>query len=551
MEVAKLSKLSERLAQLLKKPEGEQDKLNSVRVIRLIIAAVIFALAVVLAMPTVLRYVLLGLSLLVAGYDLVLDAINSVEERDFFAASLLLVFTAVVAFALGYPAEAASLILVYQLGQIVLTVMEERSRRAALDLAAEEDEEAAARLAERLQDRDATVLRLAGTVKQSAAFVLKIAMALALVYAVVLLFLGNFSLRVSLHRALVILVLCTPGSVVAAMPLTAAFGLGFSAQQGVEFNRAAAMENTAQANAFVFDKAGIFSQEEPRVLSVHSDLIDSRTLMNFAAHAVYYSEQPFAQAIASVYATDYMLDVIGEFKEIPGSGVELQISGKPVLLATAAVMAERGVRIPQEKPSEGMMLYLAVSGRYVGKIEISDSFNAEAAELANDIQELGVRRCVLLTEDANEESQRVGEALGFEEIYAECDTAKKLRFLTELKEEGKDPVYVYANGFEAHSDANVDIRVGRKSRFADALARPEQLSRLPFSVRICRRMLQIGTENAVFAFAVKALLIFLAMIGYCNLWFAVFADIAATLATYLNAGRITQESLLDRLHRRG
>lgn len=57
-------------------------------------------------------------------------------------------------------------------------------------------------------------------------------------------------------------------------------------------------------------------------------------------------------------------------------------------------------------------------------------------------------------------------------------------------------------------------------------------------------MKEVAIENAVFAFVVKAILIFLSIIGYCNVWFAVFIDIVAILATMLNAVRVTNESLI-------
>lgn len=539
-----MSKLLERISQFIKRSDGERTQTNTFRLVRLILAGVIFALAVVIAMPTVLRFILLALSSIAAGYDLVIDAINSVEERDYFAASLVLVVTALLAFMLNYPGEAAAMILVYQFGKLVLGFIAARSRKAALDCLSDADEDTAARIAEREQHKEATELKLADTIRSSGGFVLKLAMAASVLYAVLLLFLGDYSLRISLHRALMIVVVCTPASLVAAMPLTGLFGLCFSAQEGVEFNSASTMEKMAEANAFVFDKAGTFSQEEPRVLAVYSDLIDSRTLMNFAAHAVYYSEQPFSQAISSAYGADYMLEVISDFHEIPG-GVQVQISGNPVLLATAAVMAEKGIRVPQEQSADVQTFYLVVSGRYVGRIEISAAFNLEAQDLAANVMECGINRCILLTDDGREESQRVGEALGFDEVHGECDTEKKLKLISELKAEGKKPVYVYANGFEAHSEAEVDIRVGKKSRFADVLVKPENLSQLPFALQICRRMQAVATENAVFAFMIKAILIFLSMIGYSKLWFVVFLDLAAAVATQLHASRVTQEPLLN------
>jgi Cd2+/Zn2+-exporting ATPase len=63
-------------------------------------------------------------------------------------------------------------------------------------------------------------------------------------------------------------------------------------------------------------------------------------------------------------------------------------------------------------------------------------------------------------------------------------------------------------------------------------------------IQICRRMLELLRENAIFAIAVKAILIFLSFIGYSTLWFVVFIDTVTALATMLNAIRVTTPSLL-------
>ena len=545
-------KLSDRIPAFLQKLAGrETGKLNKVLAIRLIMAAVLLAVARIVQMPTVVRYILLVVSFLVAGLDLFIDSIKSVEEGDYFAPSLLVLLVAIIAFCIAFPVEAAALVLVYQLGMVVVSYVDDRSRKAALELLGDQDNDIVTRTQERLRADGAEKLKLADTVGKSASLVLKIAMAGALLFAIVILFLGDFSVRTSLHRALMILIVCTPFSVIAAMPLTGIYGMCFSAQQGVVFNDAATMEDSAQVRTVVFDKAGIFSQDKPRVLSVQSNILDNRTFMNFAAHAVYYSEQPFAQAISSSYGAEYKLDVISDFQEIPGNGVELQIAGNPVILATPSVFALREIRIPQEQISEGQAYYMTVAGRYVGRILISDSVNAEARDLPESMLESGVRQCILLTEEGSEESQRLGDLLGFQEVYSECDTEKKLRVLSDLSGDSQGKLaYIYANGFEAHSAADVDIRVSKRTKFADALVHPDQISNLPFAIRACKRMVEIAKENAIFAFAVKAILIFLSMIGYSNLWFVMFVDMAATVATQLHASRISQESLISKIKNR-
>ena len=60
-----------------------------------------------------------------------------------------------------------------------------------------------------------------------------------------------------------ILVLCTPLSVVSAMPLTGIVAQCFAAGQGALFNKARNLEDLAHAETAVFDKAGVFSEEAP------------------------------------------------------------------------------------------------------------------------------------------------------------------------------------------------------------------------------------------------------------------------------------------------
>ena len=53
-------------------------------------------------------------------------------------------------------------------------------------------------------------------------------------------------------------------------------------------------------------------------------------------------------------------------------------------------------------------------------------------------------------------------------------------------------------------------------------------------------------QNAIFVFVIKAILVVLSIIGYSNLWFVVFMDTVAALATLLNAIRVTTPSLLKK-----
>ena len=131
-----------------------------------------------------------------------------------------------------------------------------------------------------------------------------------------------------------IILVCTPASIVAAMPLAGIAGIGQSASKGILFGKASALEKAANIKTAVFDKAGIFSDDSPEVLKMQSSILDDDTFMNFAAHAAYYSDQPFAKAISDIYDQEYKLDVVSDFKDLTGYGVEFKIGVTPDLLAT-------------------------------------------------------------------------------------------------------------------------------------------------------------------------------------------------------------------------
>ncbi len=520
---------------------------DTILVIRLILASVIFAISLIFSkLPDWVGLLLLIVSAGIAGYDIVLDAAASIAEREFFSTPLIVALVAVISYIIGYGAEGAALVILYQIGLLLIAYVEERTRRSAIQLLEYQDEATKNRLIDLILRDGAGQMNIESVLGSSAGRILKYAMIVSLVYAVALPIITNYSFRVSIHRALTIILIATPMSIVVSMPLAGIIGMCFSARNGVVFDSAELMEVAADTEIAVFDNTGVFCEENPRLVCLQTDVIDNNTFLTFAAHALYYSNQPIARAIASVYTKDYQLSVISNFVDIPGYGVELDIGNAHVVLATRELFVGRGVKLPFEGDEEGHNFFMTVADRYVGKLVIESELTVEADGLGNELKEAGVKRCVLLTEDGNIESRKIADYLEFGEIYCECDTAKKLRVVQELKSGAKGSVmFVYSGGVESHSEADVDIRVNKRGKYADVLVSPEYIVNLPFAVQVCKRVREIAIENAVFAFVVKMILVFLSIIGYCNIWFAIFIDTAAAIATILNTIRVTRESLIN------
>jgi len=521
---------------------------NTVMVIRLVVASVIFAVSLIVSMPEFLRIILLVLTAAAAGYDIVLNAINYIEEGNFFAVPVVVLFIAVLAYFIGFSIEGAALILLYQIGLLLIDYAQEHTKKSALDLLSYQEDGIKGKFAEIVNDKEASSMSIEAVMQGSASSVLKLAMILSVVYAIVLPIFTNYTYIVSIHRALTIILIATPMSVVVSIPLAAIVGMCYSAQQGVVFDDASSMEALADSTVAIFDKGGIFADECPRIIAMYSDILDSSTFMNFVAHSVYYSEQPIAKTVAAAFSQEYKLDVISDFHDVPGHGMELKIDGIPVSFGTKDLYFGREVDLPEDNDAIGQAYYMVVANKYVGKVVVSAEVNEETENLIPEMKAVGIERCVLLTEDSKQLSQQFAELMNFNEMYPQCDTEKKLNIISEIVKREKGAVlFIYSSGIEAHSEAAVDIRVGNKAKFADGIVAPDYVNNLPFAKQVAVRIKEIAIENALFAFIVKAILIFLSIVGYCNLWFAIFIDMVAAVATILNTIRVTNESVLSTL----
>ena len=520
--------------------------LENTLVIRLITASVVFAISLILPIPEFAQIILLVISAVAAGYDVVLKAAHEIENGNYLDTHVVVSLITILVFFINFKIEGTALVLLYQIGLLLLDYAIEHTKKAALELIKYQDDDIKEQVKNILADESASEMNICEVMRTSSGGILRLAMIFAVFYAIALPIITSFSYIVSVHRALMILLIATPMSVVVSIPVAGIIGICYCAQQGVVFSKASALETLGYSQVAIFDKSGIFTDDCPKIIALHSDVMSSDAFMSFIAHSLYYSEQPIASAVSNAYEGDYQLEIINDFRDIPGYGVELSVDGIPVCLALREYLSSRGVDIPQEDNSVGQSFYMTVAGRPMGKIVFSSEVNSELENLVPEMKANKFTRCILLTEDNKELGQQFAEYMNFTEMYPQCDTEKKLRIVNEISRKAKSAVsFIYSNGIDSHSKADLDIRVSRKAKYADAVVYPDCVNNITFAKQVARRVREISIENALFAFIVKALLIFLSIIGYCNLWFAIFIDFAAAIATILNTIRVTSESLIN------
>ena len=519
---------------------------RGILIIRLVIASVIFAVSAVVSMPVVVKTILLVIASLVAGYDLILGAVNSVEGKDYFNISIILVFVSVIGFVIGYGIEVAAMLILYKVGLVLNDYVKERTVTSAEELLRYRDTEEIGRTVETANRPASGELEAGEKINGAASFVLKILIGFAVLFAILAPLLTHLTVRESIHRALSIILIATPASVMLSIPLIGIVGIFSAARFGVLFNKASSIEKLSDIKTLIVDKAGVLAEECPKLLSVQSDVLDTNTFLTFAAHAVYYSEQPIAKVLSNATDGEYKLEVVSNFSEIPGWGVEVDIGGAHVILATKELYVSGGEAIPFEsEPSDCQIFYMMIANRYIGKITISNSTLDSAENLVADFKNNGIAKCILISEEGREDTAAFASKFGFDDAYGELDTEKKLALIDSIcSKTAEGDMYLYSSGIESHSKAEIDVRVSKAGKYADALVNPNSISTIPAVFSVADRIRAVATENAIFAMAVKAILVFLSINGWCNLWFAMFIDSAAAIFTLLNSIRVSSESLL-------
>lgn len=348
-------------------------------------------------------------------------------------------------------------------------------------------------------------------------------------------FLGDFTIWIM--RALSFLVVSCPCALVISVPLSFFGGIGAASRKGILVKGSNYIEVLAKASMVVTDKTGTLTTGKLFVENVVAE--DKEELINLAASLERYSNHPVAKAIANSAGNVYAAENISE---IPGKGIIGEVKGKNVVVGSCNLLCENKIDVPDGEKG----ILVACDGVYLGKIIVSDKIKDTTPEVIRMLKQMGVEKTVMLTGDNKAGAENVFNASGLDEMYCTLLPHEKVTKLEELMKENNSGTTIYLgdgiNDAPVLKRADAGIAMGELGSDAaiessDIVFMNDDLLLVPESIKIARKTVRIVKQNIVFSIGVKVLVLLLTILGFSNMWQAVFADVGVMVVAVLNSMR--------------
>lgn len=356
-------------------------------------------------------------------------------------------------------------------------------------------------------------------------------------------------------RACTFLVISCPCALVISVPLGFFGGIGGAAKEGILIKGSNFIETLANVNTVVFDKTGTVTKGTFEVQKIQaSDGVAEDYVLECAALAESHSSHPIAGSLIAAYKNrtgkELSAEKVSDVKEFSGMGVAAVIDGVEVFAGNDKLSAPDKAAVKfANVDASGTVVHVALKGKYLGYIVISDEIKNGVTDAMTDLRKNGVSSLVMLTGDRKNIAEKVASSVGIDTVYSQLmpgdkvDKVEELIAVEDKKLKGKLAfVGDGINDAPVLSRADVGIAMGGLGsdaaiEAADVVIMDDRLSKIAKAIGISRRTIRIVRQNIVFALGVKGIFLVLGALGFANLWEAVFADVGVAFIAILNSMR--------------
>ncbi|MEZ4805068.1 MAG: cation-translocating P-type ATPase [Bacteroidia bacterium] len=380
--------------------------------------------------------------------------------------------------------------------------------------------------------------------------------ALSVLVFLVSVFILDKTVNTSIEQAITLLVIACPCALVISTPVAIYAALGNASEKGVLIKGGKYLEAIADIKAIALDKTRTLTDGKPVVSDVFPINGCSREeLLACSAGAEIFSEHPLADAIVEASRKEGFEPHLAEkFRSVMGEGAiaeclvcedETIYVGKLEFIEKHHGEDAEAKRLVEQLSNEGKTSVVISFGNGIaGVLGLSDAIKPESMAVIQELKLLCIEP-IMLTGDHIKTAEFVAKQIGIVKVYGGLlpeDKAKHVKQI--LKEKGNTAMLGDGiNDAPALANSTVGIAMGASGsdtaiETANIALLNEQLTLIPYLIRLGRATLKRIKLNTGFAIGVKALFVILAFFGYSHLVLAITADVGVTLLVILSSLRL-------------
>lgn len=341
------------------------------------------------------------------------------------------------------------------------------------------------------------------------------------------------------RRVAEVLVVATPCPLLIAAPVAFLAGMSRSSRNGIIVKDGGTLERLSRLATAAFDKTGTLTHGNPTVNRVVVGDVeavgaptsggsrDSRdrhgadALLALAASVEQYSGHALATSMVRA-AEDRGLQLQSgeDATEEVAHGITATVGGRRVSVGKASWITDLvgGFERPDLEPGE-LSVHVAVDGTWAGSVVLADEVRPEAIATLAHLRRLGVDHLVMLTGDARRTAQHVADAVGVDEVHAECLPGDKVDVVADLPHR---PVMMVGDGVNdapALAAADVGVAMGARgstasSESADVVIMVDDVQRVATAVAIGARTTRVALQAIWLGVALSVVLMATAAFGF-------------------------------------
>lgn len=350
-----------------------------------------------------------------------------------------------------------------------------------------------------------------------------------------------------------LLLIACPMEIIISGPLAIVASLSAAARVGVMIKNVTDIEVAHKLSAVVFDKTGTLTTGNLAVTKLHpAEGTDPAELLQIAASLEQNSQHPIARAVVAVSERAKVTrSEIDDFEEVAGRGVRGKLDGQEVMAGRESWIRESGVHMPEgllDEAGSMSLLLLAVNGRCVGWLGLSDQMRDGAKIILDELSDLGIQQRMMVTGDRQGPALRVAQAINLTGMVAEALPGEKLEIVQQLKEQGHTVAVVGdgVNDGPALAAADLSIAMGAAGsdvaiNAASIALMNSQLNRLPFLIRLSHATKRVIRQNIIFVMVYILAMVSLLTLGFVTPIIAALAHGVSSVVVVFNSARLIRQ----------